>query len=210
MIRILVADDHAVVRRGVRDILAEQPDMEVQGEAQNALEVLQLLRKQAWDVVILDINMPGRSGLEILGEIKERHPQLPVLVLSAHSEEQYAVRLFKAGAVGYLTKESAPELLIQAVRKVHGGGRYVSPGLAERLAATLARDSDRPLHECLTDREFQVLCLIASGRTVTEIADELTLSVKTVSTYRTRLLQKMKLRTNAELTHYAVRNDLVE
>jgi two-component system, NarL family, invasion response regulator UvrY len=208
MIKILVADDHAVVRRGLNQIVAERPDMRVCGEARDAREVLALLRKGEWDVLVLDINMPDQSGLEVLGEVKRQRPELPVLILSMHPEEQFAVRALKSGASGYLTKESAPEELVAAIHKVHGGGKYVSPSLAEKLAFALERGADAP-HEALSDREYQVLCLIASGKTVGEIAEGLYLSVKTVSTYRARVLEKMGMKTNAELTRYAICNRLV-
>jgi len=209
MIRILIADDHAIVRRGLKQILAEESGMTVAGEAQNAQEVLDLVRKQAWDVVVLDIAMPGRGGLDVLKEIKPEYPQLPVLILSMHPEDQYAIRALKAGAAGYLTKESAPEELVKAIRKVLAGGKYVSASLAEKLALALEADDQKPPHETLSDREYQVMCLIASGKTVGEIADELSLSVKTISTYRARILEKMSLKSNAALTHYAVQQRLV-
>jgi len=209
MIRVLVADDHPVVRRGVKQILADEPDMAVRGEARTAQETLELARNGDWDVVVLDITMPDRSGLEILKELKQERPRLPVLVLSMHSEDQFAVRILKAGGAGYLTKEAAPEALAQAIRKVVGGGRYISPSFAESLAADLAAE-DRPPHATLSDREYQVLRLIGSGNTVSQIAAQLRLSVKTVSTYRIRVLEKMRMTTNAELTHYAIRNRLVE
>lgn len=210
MIRVLIADDHTIVRRGLKQILSEQPDMAAPGEARNAAEALQQVRAGVWDVLVLDISMPGRGGLDILREIRAHHAALPVLVLSTHPEEQYAIRSLKAGAAGYLTKESAPEELVKAIRKVHAGGRYVSPSLAERLASVLNVDGQTPPHERLTDREYEVLRLLASGKTVSEVADVLFLSVKTVSTYRTRILEKMGMRTNAELTSYAVRNGVVE
>ena len=209
MINILIADDHAIVRRGLKQIVAEEPDMTVAGEAKTAQQVLDLVRKQQWDVVILDITMPGRSGLEVLKELKQERPKLPVLMLSMHPEEQFAVRALKAGAAGYLTKESAPEELVTALRKVLRGGKYVSPALAEKLAFALATASDRPPHETLSDREYEVLRLIASGKTVSEIAEQLSLSVKTISTYRTRVLEKMNLKNNAELMQYAVTHRLV-
>lgn len=210
MIRILIADDHAVVRRGLKQIVAEEPDMAVLGEAQNAPEALQELRARDWDVLVLDITMPGRGGLEVLREARASRPGLPVLVLSTHPEEQYAVRALRAGAAGYLTKETAPEELVKAIRKVHGGGKYVSPALAEQLAAGLSEGAEKPPHERLTDREYEVLRLLASGQTVSQVADQLSLSVKTVSTYRARILEKMGMHTNAELTSYAVRHGLVE
>jgi DNA-binding NarL/FixJ family response regulator len=207
--RILIADDHAVVREGLMHILArEWPDAEF-GEAASTSEVMQLLRLKTLDVVILDINMPERNGLEVLLDIKHEYPKLPVLILTIHPEEQYAMRAIKVGAAGYLTKDSAGAELIRALHRILAGGRYVSATLAERLAGALAGDSDRPRHELLSDREFTVLCGIASGKTVTEIAAQLSLSVKTVSSYRARLLQKMGMKTNAELTRYAMRNRLV-
>ena len=210
MIKILIADDHAVVRRGLKQILAEEPNMAVFGEACNAQEVLKNVREQNWDIVILDITMPDRSGLEVLKELKNIRPKLPVLILSIHPEEQYAVRVLKAGAAGYMTKESAPEELVKAVRKVIRGSKYISPSLVEKLAFDLETDSEKPLHEALSNREYQVMCMIASGKTVKEIAKKLYLSVKTISTHRARILEKMKMKTNAELTHYAIKNRLVD
>ena len=210
MIRALIADDHAVVRQGLIQILGNIPEITVAGEAINGQEVLDKVRAEAWDVVILDISMPDRSGLDILKQLKAERPKLPVLVLSMHSEDQYAVRALKAGASGYLTKDSAPDELVKAIRKVVSGGRYVGSCLAERLAFEIGADFSKLPHETLSDREFQVLRLIASGKSVTEIAAELSLSSKTVSTYRVRLLQKMNLKTNAELMHYAMQNHLVD
>jgi len=210
MMRILIADDHAVVRRGLKQILAGEFKKADFGEASNAREALDRIRKENWDTVVLDITMPGRSGLEALKEMKEARPKLPVLVLSMHSEDQFAVRVLKSGASGYMTKESAPEELVGAVKKVLGGGRYVSAALAEKMASYLAIDTPKPPHERLSDREFVVLRMIASGKTVSRIAAELSLSVKTVSTYRTRILEKMAMTSNAELTHYAIKNQLVE
>ena len=209
MIEILIADDHAIIRRGLKQIVSEQPDMIVAGEAENAQQVLDLVRKHHWDVVVLDINMPGRSGLDCLKELKHERPKLPVLILSVHPEDQYGVRVLKAGAAGYLTKESAPDELVQAIRKVHRGGKYVSPSLAETLVFELGKETDRPRHQSLSDREYHVMTMIASGKTVGEIAGELSLSVKTISTYRARVLQKMNMRTNAELTHYVIQNQLL-
>lgn len=208
--KILLADDHAVVRHGLKQILAEKFKRAAFGEARNAQEALDLVWKESWDVVVLDITMPGRSGLEVLREIKKSRPKLPVLVLSMHPENQFAVRVLKRGAAGYMTKESAPEELVGAIQKVVAGGRYVSNALAERLAIYLAVDTQKPAQELLSDREFQVLQLIASGKIVSEIAQELSLSVKTISTYRTRILEKMGLRNNAELMHYAMQHQLVE
>jgi two-component system invasion response regulator UvrY len=210
MIRALIADDHAVVRQGLRQILLETSDMVVTGEASNGPEALERARSGGYDVIVLDITMPGRSGFEVLKELRLEDPALPVLVLSMHSEEQFAVRLLKAGASGYLNKESAPEELVKAIRKVVSGGRYVSPRLAEKLAFEIDSGSDKLLHETLSDREFQVMRMMASGQTVKEIAAELALSVKTISTYRARILDKMNLHTNAELIHYAIQNQLIE
>ncbi len=209
MIKVLIADDHAVVRQGLKQILAETSDMVAGGEATNTQEVLDKVRKENWDVLVLDITMPGRGGLDIIKELKHERPRLPILILSMHSEDQFAVRALKAGASGYMSKESAPELLVKAIRKVYSGGKYISASLAEKLAFDLGTDTERPAHEKLSDREFQVMCMIASGKTVKEIADRLSLSVKTISTYRARILEKMKMKTNAELTHYAIRNQLV-
>jgi len=207
--KILITDDHAVVRQGLKQILAEEFTRAVFGEATNAQEAIDCVWKENWDVVVLDITMPGRSGLEVLKEIKKSRPKLPVLVLSMHPEDQFAVRLLKIGAAGYMTKESAPAELVGAVRKVMAGGRYVSPALAEKMASYLAVDVQTPPHERLSDREFLVLRLIASGKTPTLIAHELGLSVKTISTYRMRILEKMSMANNAELTHYAIQNQLV-
>jgi DNA-binding NarL/FixJ family response regulator len=209
MIKILIADDHPIVRRGLHQILAEQPDMAVLGEAQNAQELLELARRADWDVVVLDISMPDRGGLEALKELKALRPGAAVLVLSIHPEDQYAGRARKAGAAGYLTKDSAPEELVKAIRKVLAGGKYVSPSFAEMLALRLDAGLAKPLHEALSDREYQVLCLIASGKTVSQIAAELALSVKTVSTYRGRILEKMNMQSNAELTRYTIQNGLI-
>ena len=208
--RVLLADDHSVVRCGLKQILAEEFKQAVFGEARNAQETLDLVGKENWDIVVLDITMPGRSGLDVMREIKKQRPKLPVLVLSIHPENQFAVRVLKLGAAGYITKESAAEELAGAVKKVLAGGRYVSPSLAETLATNLASDTARPPQELLSAREFQVMRLIAAGRMVSEIARELALSVKTVSTYRTRILEKMGLRNNAELMHYAMQHQLVE
>ena len=210
MIKILIADDHPIVRQGLKQILSEEPDIEVVGEAQNSQEVLELVRKQHWDIVILDITMPGRGGLDVLKELKHERPKLPVLMLSVHPEDQYAVRALKAHASGYLTKDSAPEELVKAIRKILRGGKYISSTLAEKLAFDLETETDKPLHETLSDRESQVMLMIASGKTISQIAEELSLSVKTIGTYRTRILEKMKLKTNAELTHYVFKNKLIE
>jgi two-component system invasion response regulator UvrY len=210
VIRILIADDHAILRRGLKEILARELEGAVCGEAENAQQVLAQVQSQEWDLVILDITLPGRSGLDALRDLKAMRPKLPVLVLSMHPEDQYGKRVLKAGASGYMNKESAPEELIKALRKVLAGGRYVSPALAEKLAFDLNEDTGRSTHEALSDREFEVLRMIASGRTVSQIAEELHLSVPTVSTYRARILEKMNMTTTAELMHYALRNHLVD
>jgi DNA-binding NarL/FixJ family response regulator len=210
MIRIIIADDHAAIRRGVKDILADEADMEIGAEASTAQELLDLVRKQPWDAVVLDISLPGRSGLEVLSELKQERPSLPVLVHTMHSEDQFAVRALRAGAAGYLTKDSPPEELVKALRKIVAGGKYVGQSLAEKLAVNVDANNDRALHEALSDREFQVLRLLASGRTVSEIADELALSVKTISTYRSRILDKMKMKNNAELMRYSLQHKVVE
>jgi two-component system, NarL family, invasion response regulator UvrY len=210
MKRIIIADDHEIVRAGLKQIIADDPELSVEGEASDGQELLEKLRKQKFDVVLLDMKMPGRSGLEILKQLKMEHPSLPVLVLSMHSEEQYAVRTIKAGASGYITKETAPDKLIEAIRKVCVGGKYISASLAEKLADSIADSRNKPPHEYLTDREFQVMCMISSGKTITEIAKELFLSVKTISTYRQRIMEKMNMKNNAELTHYVISNNLIE
>jgi two-component system, NarL family, invasion response regulator UvrY len=210
MIRVLIADDHAVVRQGLKQIIGDTPEMLVAGEATNGQEVLDRVRAETWDVVVLDISMPDRSGLDILKQLRSERPKLPVLVLSMYSEDQYAMRVLKAGASGYLTKDSAADELVKAIRKVLSGGRYVSPLLAEKMAFEIGDDSSRLPHEKLSDREFQVLRMIAAGKSVKEIAAELSLSVKTVSTYRGRMMEKMNLRTNAELIHYAIANHLID
>ena len=208
--RILIADDHAVVRQGLKQILADAFKRASFGEAANSQQALERVWKEAWDIVILDLTMPGRSGLEVLKEIKSAHPKLPVLILSMHPEDQFAVRLLKAGASGYMTKESAPEELVGAVKKAIAGGRYVSAGLAEKMASLLVNDTKGAPHENLSDREFLILRQIAAGKSVSVIARELSLSVKTISTYRVRLLGKMGLVNNAELLRYAFDNNLVE
>ncbi|MFN8094552.1 MAG: response regulator transcription factor [Vicinamibacteria bacterium] len=209
MIRVLIADDHAVVREGLKRIVAGNADMEVTAEAASGQEALELARATDCDLVLLDLAMPGKDGLDTLKELKALRPHLPVLVLSVYPEEQYAVRLLRAGAAGYLTKESAPEELVAAIRKVSRGGRYVSETLAEQLAVLVGSASDRPLHEGLSDREFRVMLMLASGKIASQVADELCLSVKTISTYRSRALRKMNMRNNAEFSFYAVKHGLL-
>jgi DNA-binding NarL/FixJ family response regulator len=209
MIRILIVDDHTIVREGLKQIISDISGMEVTDEATNGNEALSKIRKGGFEVALLDISMPGKSGLETLKDIRMEDQALPVLILTMHPEEQYAVRVLKAGASGYLTKESAPEELITAIRKVTNGGKYISASLAEKLAFRLEIDTEKPLHETLSDREYQVLCKISSGNTISEIAEEMSLSVKTISTYRSRILEKMVMKSNAELTYYAIKNQLV-
>lgn len=211
MLKILIADDHAVLRMGLKQLITDECAMSspaIFGEAENGQQVLDLARQEPWDVVLLDISMPGRDGLDVLQELHNEQPDLRILVLSMYPEDQYAPRALKMGASGYMTKDSAPEELAQAIEKITSGGKYISPGLAEQLAFGLGKPTEAV--EALSHREYQVMRMIASGRTVSEIADQLCLSVKTVSTYRTRILEKMKMRTNAELTHYAVHHRLVE
>ncbi|MDD3717578.1 MAG: response regulator transcription factor [Actinomycetota bacterium] len=210
MIRVLIVDDHPVVRKGLLQILMEEPDIAPAVEAETAAEMLRLVREEEWDMIVLDITLPDRSGLEALKDVKAMRPSLPVLILSMHPEDQYALRVLRAGAAGYMSKDSASEELVNAVRKVVGGGRYVSPSMAEKLAAVIGSDYEKPPHENLSDREFQVMCMIASGKRLKEVAEELCLSVKTVSTYRARILEKMGMENNAELTYYAIKNGLVE
>ena len=210
MIRVLIADDHAILRRGLREILMRELEGVVCGEAENAQQVLAQVQSQNWDLAIVDITMPGRSGLDVLRDMQQIRPGLPVLVLSMHPEDQYGKRVLKAGASGYMNKESAPEELIKAIRKVLAGGRYVSQALAEKLAVEWGTNAGQPLHENLSDREFEVLRMMALGKTTSQIAAELHLSVTTVSTYRARILDKMNMTTTAELMRYALRNGLVD
>ena len=210
MLRILIADDHPIVRQGLGQLIAKTTDMVVADEASNGLEVLNKARASHYDVVLLDISMPGLNGLDIIRQLKKESPRLPILILSMHSEEQYAVRAFRAGASGYLTKQSAPDELLAAIRKVSRGGKYVSSSLAERLATDLEIGVEQLPHETLSNREYQVMLMIAAGKTVAEIAEELLLSVPTISTYRSRILQKMQMKNNVELANYAIRNQLLE
>ena len=208
--KILIGDDHAVFRRGLKETLSEAFPKTVFGEARTAQETFELAQRQNWDVIILDISMPGRSGLDILEDLRRSRPRIPVLLLTMHPEQQFARRALKAGAAGYLTKDSVPDELKEAIKRIVAGGRYVSATLAETLAVDLRRGADLPVHELLSDREFQVLRMIASGKTVKEVADELSLSVKTVSTYRSRILEKTGMKTNAELIRYALQTQLVD
>ena len=210
MIRILIADDHAILRRGLKEILVRELQGAVCGEAEDAQQVVAQVQSRDWDLVMLDITMPGRSGLDVLKDLKAMRPKLPVLVLSMHPEDQYGKRVLRAGASGYMNKKSAPEELINAIRKLLAGGQYVSPALAEKLALDLKHDAAKLAHEILSDREFEVLRMIASGKTATQIAEQLHLSVNTVSTHRARILEKMHMTTTAELMHYALSNHLVD
>ena len=207
--KVLIADDHPVVRHGLKQILALDPGLELVGEAKNGNEALDLARRLQWDVAVLDYSMPGKSGLDLIKELKSEYPQRPVLVLSMHPEELHATRVLKAGGAGYVNKESASEELTAAIRKVFAGGKYVSPALAERLAFELAPGAQKPLHETLSDREYRVMWLLASGKQVHQISKEMGISPSTVSTYRTRILKKLRLTTNAELVRYAISHKLV-
>lgn len=209
-IKVLIVDDHAVVREGLKQILACTQDLGVAAEAESGLDAIRLIRNNRFDVVILDISMPDRNGIEVLKQIKREQPDLAILMLSMYREDQYAIRSLKAGASGYLNKQSAPAELVLAVRKLAAGLKYISPALAQELANHISENHEGMPHDALSDREYQTLTMIASGKTVSGIAKELSLSVKTVSEYRSRLLNKMKLRNSAELTHYAIKNQLVE
>jgi len=212
MINILLADDHPYLRRGLNQILTDEFPGAVIGEASNVAELLEQAEKHRWDVVVLDLTMPGRGGLEGLHELKRLLPSLPVLVLSVHPEDQFAVRVLRAGGAGYLTKESAPQELVQAIKAIWRGGKYITPRVAELLASHVHGhgNQDQPLHSALSDREDQVFRLIASGRTMTEISGQLSLSIKTISTYRTRILEKLNLKTNADMARYAIQHQLID
>jgi two-component system invasion response regulator UvrY len=209
MIKVLIADDHTLVRKGLKQLLLDTNDIERVDEARDGKETINKINKKDYDLVLLDISLPGRSGIDVLKQLKIIKPKLPVLILSMHPEEQYAVRSLRAGASGYLTKESAPDELIDAIRKVANGGKYITFSLAERLAGEIGPSTEKPLHQTLSDREYQVMCMIASGKTVKDIAEELNLSVKTISTHRARILRKMHMDNNAQLTHYAIKHNLV-
>lgn len=209
-VKILIVDDHTIVREGLKRILADTPEMRVAGEAASGTEAIKLVREGHWDVVLLDVSLPGANGLEVLRAVKEHDPKLPVLVLTMYPEDQYALRMLKAGAAGYLTKEGAPAQLVTAIRKVAAGGKYISAAVAEKLAWEIERKKRPATHEDLSNREFEILRLIASGKTVSQIAEQLHLSVKTVSTYRMRLLMKLNMKSNAELTYYAIKSGLVD
>lgn len=210
MIRILIADDHAIVRAGLKQFIASDGDMQVTGEASGGDETIELVRNGEFDVVLLDIRMPEGSGIDTLKQLKALRPRLPVLMLSGFAEEQYALNLLRAGAAGYISKEAAPTELVKAIRTVVMGRKYVSPELAQILATGVTGETDKPLHAQLSQREFQIFCKLAAGESVSSIADELLISVKTVSTYRTRVLEKMNLKSNADLTYYAIKNGLIQ
>jgi len=209
-IKILIADDHEVVRQGLKAILSEHSDLNVVEEAENGNEVLKIVEKNKVDVILLDFDMPEKNGLDTLIELKTLYPKLPVIILSIFPEDHYGTRFLKAGASGYLGKASASDQLVDAIRKVANGGKYISPALTDKLVSDLNKDTEKPLHETLTDREFQVLCLLAKGKKLKGIADELYLSINTISTYRSRILHKMQMESNADLIHYAIKNGMVK
>ncbi len=209
MIKIIVVDDHTIVREGLRRILVDTPDIVVADEASNGEEVIKKVGNNDYDLILLDISLPGRSGLDVLKQLKCSRPKVPILILSIHPEEQYALRSLRAGAAGYLTKQNSPDELIDAIRRVARGRKYITSSLAEKLAFELEVDVQKLPHETLSDREYQVMCMIGSGKTVKEIAEALSLSVKTISTHRDRILKKMHMKNNAQLTYYAIKNALV-
>lgn len=208
MIRILIADDHAIVREGLKQIVAEEADMKVTGEAANSNEVLTIIAKNNYDIAILDINMPGKSGLDLLKDLKIRFPKLPVLILSMYAEEQYGIRALKAGASGYLRKASVPDEFVAAIRKIVSGGKYISQQLAEKLANTINASYSKSLHEQLSDREYEVMCKIAAGESAEKISHDLSISIHTFYTYRNRIFEKMDIKSNVELTQYVLINKL--
>lgn len=210
MIKVLIADDHALIRKGLKQLLDDTDDMRMTGEAENGMQAIRMVDEAPYDVVLLDISMPDKHGIDVLKQIKANHPQLPVLMLSMHPEEQYALRSMKAGAAGYLNKQSAPVQLVTAIHQVASGKKYISTELAEQLANGLSQGYQELLHQTLSNREYQTLCLMASGKKLSEMADIMSLSPKTVSVYRSRLLEKMKLKNNAEAIHYAISNHLIE
>lgn len=210
MIRVMITDDHAIVRQGLKQILSETGDISVTGEAENGIQAIRIIRQQAFDVMLLDISLPDRNGIEVLKQARKECPDLAVLMLSMHNENEFAIRALKAGAAGYLNKQSAPAQLVVAIRQVASGQKYITPALAMELANAIATDTDQPLHTSLSDREYQTLCLIAAGKGLTEISEEMCLSPKTVSVYRARLLEKLKLTNNSELIRYAIMHHLVD
>jgi DNA-binding NarL/FixJ family response regulator len=210
MIKILIADDHSIVRQGLKQIVADETGMDVTAEASNSSEVFDLLKNGSWDILILDINMPGTSGLAALKQLKDQYPHLPILILSMYSEDQYGIRAFQSGADGYLDKISAPEELVNAIRKIVNGGKYLRPSLAEKLALSINIHKHKSNHENLSNREYEILCAIASGKSAENIADELLISKSTVYSYRKRILEKMNMKTNVQLTQYAIHNHLID
>lgn len=210
MIKVLIADDHALIRKGLKQLLDDTDDLRVTGEAESGIDAIRLVQTGSYDVVLLDISMPDKHGIDVLKQIKDNHPQLPVLMLSMHPEDQYALRSMKAGAAGYLNKQSAPAQLVTAIRQVAKGKKYISSELAEQLAEGLTQGYQELLHQTLSNREYQTLCLMAQGKKLSEMAEVMSLSPKTISVYRSRLLEKMKLKTNAEAIHYAINNHLIE
>jgi DNA-binding NarL/FixJ family response regulator len=210
MIKILIVDDHAIVREGLKQIVAEENDMIVSGEAQDASELFNLVINNHFDIAVIDISMPGRSGLDALKDLKKTKPDLPVLILSMFSEEQYGLRAIKAGAAGYMKKVSAPNELVSAIRNIVKGGKYINQSLAEKLVEEYGGKANPQLHEKLSDREYQIMCLIASGKSAEEISNDLSISIHTFYTYRNRILEKMQLKSNVELTQYVIRNKLIE
>ena len=210
MISVMIADDHAIVRQGLKQILNDTDDIKVTGEAETGFQAIKISRQQHFDVMLLDISLPDRNGIEVLKQIKKDKPALAVLMLSMHNEHEFAIRALKAGASGYLNKQSAPAQLVIAIRQVAAGDKYVSPAVVQELANIIHTDADKPLYTTLSDREYQTLCLIATGKTLSEISTEMFLSPKTVSVYRARLLEKLKLTNNSELIRYAIKNKLVD
>lgn len=210
MINIIIADDHAIVREGLKQIVGEEPGITVVGEAEDASALFELLKTKDTNIIILDINMPGKSGLEALKDLRKEYPKIPVLILSMYSEEQYGLRALKAGAAGFLKKVSAPEELVKAIRKIVGGGKYISPEMAEKLADNFEENRKMLPHELLSNRELQIMCEIGIGKTADEIADDLSISIHTVYSYRNRILEKMNLKSNVELTQYVIKNKLIE
>lgn len=210
MIRVFITDDHAIVRQGLKQILAETRDIQFAGEAETGAAAVQGVRDTGCDVVLLDISLPDRNGIEVLKQLKREHPKLPVLMLSMHMEREFAIRALKAGAAGYLTKQSAPMQLVAAIRHVSAGKKYLTPSIAEEVANALAGDDEQTPHAGLSDREYQTMCLIATGKSLSDIAAELVISPKTVSVYRARVLEKLSLKNNSDITRYAIRNQLVE
>jgi two-component system invasion response regulator UvrY len=210
MIKILIADDHPLIREGLKKTLRDESDIHVAGEAKNGREVLTFIDEHKLDVVLMDLSMPEVSGLDVLKELRQRHPKLPVLILSMHPEDRFGIRALKAGASGYLTKDTAPLELVNAIRKVVCGGKYITPSLAEKLALEIGKDPNQPPHKLLSDREYQIFILIAQGKSINDISDILLLSVNTVNSYHCRIMDKMDLKTNIELTHYAIQNNLID